>query len=95
MAYVEKGNAIPGILKDESLEKQASRIGFSSSMSMLPPNSVSSSMGTHLDPNVTVNYELILPQVFARCIRLLLVVHFNRLRLRDLEAMTEVVALEL
>lgn len=51
---VEKGNTIPGILKDESLEKQASRTGFSSSMNMLPPNSVSSSMGTHLDPNIPV-----------------------------------------
>lgn len=55
---VEKGNAIPGILKDESLEKQASRIGFSSSMSMLPPNSVSSSMGTHLDPNVPLGSRI-------------------------------------
>ncbi|CBI19420.3 unnamed protein product, partial [Vitis vinifera] len=44
--------------QNESLEKQASRIGFSSSMSMLPPNSVSSSMGTHLDPNVTLGSRI-------------------------------------
>lgn len=59
-AQVDKGNAVPGILKDESLEKQASRIGFSSSMSMLPPSSVSSSMGTHLDPNVPVRFYLLI-----------------------------------
>ena len=59
-AQVEKGNAIPGISKDESLEKQASRIGFSSSMNMLPPNSVSSSMGTHLDTTVPVMFYIYL-----------------------------------
>lgn len=62
-AQVEPGNASsPGTSKDESLEKQPPRMGFStntnavpsSSSSMVPPNSVSSSMTMQLDSNVPV-----------------------------------------
>ncbi|KAF3446568.1 hypothetical protein FNV43_RR11748 [Rhamnella rubrinervis] len=60
-AQVEQGNvSSPGTSKDESLEKQPPRMGFStntnavpsSSASMVPPNSVSSSMTMQLDSNV-------------------------------------------
>ncbi|XP_015885052.1 transcription initiation factor TFIID subunit 4b isoform X5 [Ziziphus jujuba] len=59
---VEQGNASPGTSKDESLEKQPSRMGFSTSTNvvtsssggMVPPNSVSSSMTMQLDSNVPV-----------------------------------------
>lgn len=57
---VEQGNASPGTSKDESLEKQPSRMGFSNSANVVPsssagpPNSVSSSMTMQLDSNVPV-----------------------------------------
>lgn len=60
-AQFEQGNALSGTLRDESFEKQPSRMGFptstgvpSSSASMAPPNSVSSSMAMQLDSNVPV-----------------------------------------
>lgn len=61
-AQAETGNASPGTSKDESLEKQPSRVGFStitnvapsSSASMAPSNSVASSTTMQLDSNVQV-----------------------------------------
>uniref|UniRef100_A0A5B7ABZ1 Putative TBP-associated factor 4 isoform 1 n=1 Tax=Davidia involucrata TaxID=16924 RepID=A0A5B7ABZ1_DAVIN len=47
---VEQGNTIPGTSKDEIFEMQSSRMGFSTSTSMVPSNPVSSSMMTQLDP---------------------------------------------
>lgn len=54
VAPVEQGNAIPGTMKDEGFEKQSPRIGFSTSTSMLPSNSVSPSTTTQQDSNVPV-----------------------------------------
>lgn len=59
---IEHGNISSGALRDESLEKQHSRMGFptsasmvpSSSTSMAPPNTISSSMPMQLDPNIPV-----------------------------------------
>ncbi|GMH16456.1 hypothetical protein Nepgr_018297 [Nepenthes gracilis] len=45
----EQGNAVPGALNDELTERQSSRMAFSTSTIMGPPNSVSSSMTTPLD----------------------------------------------
>ncbi|KAF4375031.1 hypothetical protein G4B88_004782 [Cannabis sativa] len=61
-AKFEQGNTFSGTLKDESLEKQPSRMGFptsagvvpSSSTSMAPPHSLSSSMAMQPDPSVPV-----------------------------------------
>ena len=50
-APVEQGNAISGNLKDQSLDKQSSKVVFSTSGGMVPPNSVSPSIATQLDPN--------------------------------------------
>uniref|UniRef100_A0A5B7ACW2 Putative TBP-associated factor 4 isoform 1 n=1 Tax=Davidia involucrata TaxID=16924 RepID=A0A5B7ACW2_DAVIN len=55
---VEQGNAIPGTSKDEFLEMQSSRMGFSTSMSMVPSNSVSSSMMNKLDPNISLSTRI-------------------------------------
>ncbi|KAF5456131.1 hypothetical protein F2P56_025641 [Juglans regia] len=49
---IDQGNATPGTVNDEALEKQSSRIGLSTSMSMMPSNSVSPSMAAQLDPTV-------------------------------------------
>ena len=49
---VEHGN------EDEALEIQSSRTGFSTSTSMMPSNSVSSSMMTQLDPSISVILSL-------------------------------------
>jgi transcription initiation factor TFIID subunit 4 len=59
-AQLGQGNATPGIVKDETLEKQSSRMGLSTSTSMMPSNSVSPSMTTQLDPNVPVISRLLL-----------------------------------
>ncbi|KAF9687509.1 hypothetical protein SADUNF_Sadunf02G0101000 [Salix dunnii] len=48
---VEQGNAISGNLKDQSLDKQSSKVVFSTSAGMAPPNSVSPSVVTQLDPH--------------------------------------------
>lgn len=53
-AQLEHGNATPGTVNDEALEKQSSRMGLSTSMSMMPSNSVSPSMAAQLDPTVPV-----------------------------------------
>ncbi|KAK9270316.1 hypothetical protein L1049_025894 [Liquidambar formosana] len=55
---VEQGNAISGALKDESSEKQSSRMSFPTSMSTLPANAVSSSMTTQLEPNVSLGSRI-------------------------------------
>ncbi|XP_041017175.1 transcription initiation factor TFIID subunit 4b [Juglans microcarpa x Juglans regia] len=49
---IDQGNATPGTVNDEALEKQSSRMGLSTSMSMMPSNSVSPSMAAQLDPTV-------------------------------------------
>ncbi|XP_057469900.1 transcription initiation factor TFIID subunit 4b-like isoform X2 [Actinidia eriantha] len=49
---VEHGN------EDEALEIQSSRTGFSTSTSMMPSNSVSSSMMTQLDPSISLNSRI-------------------------------------
>ncbi|XVF36393.1 hypothetical protein REPUB_Repub19eG0054700 [Reevesia pubescens] len=51
-ALVEHGNAVTSTPKDESFEKQSSRIGFSTPTSMVPPNLVSPSITTQMDSNV-------------------------------------------
>ncbi|KAB5568878.1 hypothetical protein DKX38_002671 [Salix brachista] len=48
---VEQGNAISGNFKDQSLDKQSSKVIFSTSAGMVPPNSVSPSIVTQLDPH--------------------------------------------
>lgn len=59
-AQLGQGNATPGIVKDETLEKQSSRMGLLTSTSMMPSNSVSHAMTTQLDPNVPVIFRLLL-----------------------------------
>ncbi|XP_061967793.1 transcription initiation factor TFIID subunit 4b-like isoform X2 [Populus nigra] len=54
-APVEQGNAISGNLKGQSLDKQSSKVVFSTSGGMVPPNSVSPSIATQLDPNGQVS----------------------------------------
>ncbi|KAJ4701641.1 Transcription initiation factor TFIID subunit 4B [Melia azedarach] len=56
-AQVEQGNTIPGTLKDDAVEKQSPRMGFSASTSIVPSNSVSPST-TQLDPNVPLNSRM-------------------------------------
>ncbi|KAK8971947.1 hypothetical protein V6N11_035632 [Hibiscus sabdariffa] len=51
---VEEGNAVTATPKDEFLEKQSSRIGFSTPTSVVPPNLVSPSITTQMDSNVPV-----------------------------------------
>ncbi|KAL4309269.1 hypothetical protein GQ457_01G010590 [Hibiscus cannabinus] len=51
-AIVEEGNAVTATPKDEFLEKQSSRIGFSTPTSVVPPNLVSPSITTQMDSNV-------------------------------------------
>ncbi|XP_011017133.1 PREDICTED: transcription initiation factor TFIID subunit 4b [Populus euphratica] len=51
----EQGNAISGNLKDQSLDKQSSKVVFSTSTGMVPPSSVSPSIVTQLDPNGQVS----------------------------------------
>ncbi|XP_059432337.1 transcription initiation factor TFIID subunit 4b-like [Corylus avellana] len=57
-AQLGQGNATPGIVKDETLEKQSSRMGLSTSTSMMPSNSVSPSMTTQVDPNVPLGSRI-------------------------------------
>ncbi|KAK6938597.1 Transcription initiation factor TFIID component TAF4, C-terminal [Dillenia turbinata] len=48
-ANIEQGNAISGGLKDDALEKNTSRMGFSTPMGLMSANSVSTSATTALD----------------------------------------------
>ncbi|KAA8528474.1 hypothetical protein F0562_035829 [Nyssa sinensis] len=50
---VEQGNEIPGTSKDTNFEMQSSRMGFSTSTSMIP--SMSSSTMNQLDPNISLS----------------------------------------
>ncbi|WCJ40688.1 TBP-associated factor 4 [Euphorbia peplus] len=54
-APIEQGNAVPGRIKDESLEKQSSKVGFPPPMSGVHLNSIPPSIATQLDPNVQGN----------------------------------------
>ncbi|KAJ0025832.1 hypothetical protein Pint_08666 [Pistacia integerrima] len=58
VAPVEQGNAVPGTMKDEAFEKQSPRIGFPTSTSMLPSNSVSPSTTKQQDPNVPLSSRI-------------------------------------
>ncbi|KAB2044992.1 hypothetical protein ES319_D01G130100v1 [Gossypium barbadense] len=51
-AIVEEGNAVSATPKDEFLEKQSSRVGFSTPTSMAPPNLLSPSITTQMDSNL-------------------------------------------
>lgn len=61
-AQVDRGNVSPGASKDESFEKHptgmaittSASMGPSSSINIVPPNSISSSITMQLDPNVPV-----------------------------------------
>ncbi|GLT68232.1 hypothetical protein SLA2020_404830 [Shorea laevis] len=57
-AQLVQGNVTPGIVKDETLEKQSSRMGLSTSTSMMPSNSVSPSLTTQLDPTVPLGSRI-------------------------------------
>lgn len=48
------GNAMTGTLKDDALEMQSARMGFSGITSTVPSNTASSSMTAQLDPNNSV-----------------------------------------
>ncbi|KAJ7969291.1 transcription initiation factor TFIID subunit 4b-like [Quillaja saponaria] len=62
-SQIEQGNAIPGTLSDEYLEKQSSRIGLPSptsmsvtaSTSLIQPNTASSSVMAQLGPNTPLS----------------------------------------
>ncbi|XWS25534.1 hypothetical protein CRYUN_Cryun27aG0076400 [Craigia yunnanensis] len=54
-ALVEQGNAVTTTPKDESLDNQSSRIGFSMPTSMVPPNLVSPSITTQMDSSVPLS----------------------------------------
>jgi transcription initiation factor TFIID subunit 4 len=75
---LEQGNASPGMSMDESLEKQSSRMGFSStvptgsivpssSTSTVPSNPVSSSTTMQADPNVNLSSHLSSKYAFLGC----------------------------
>lgn len=53
-AQLGQGNATPGIVKDETLEKQSSRMGLPTSTSTMPSNSVPPSTTAQLDPIVSL-----------------------------------------
>lgn len=57
-AQVEQGNATPGAIKEEFSEKQSTRMGLSTSTSMMPSNSVSPSMTAQLDPTVPLGTRI-------------------------------------
>ncbi|KAA3466935.1 Transcription initiation factor TFIID subunit 4 [Gossypium australe] len=59
-AIVEEGNSVNSTPKDEFLEKQSSRVGFSAPTSMAPPNLLSPSITTQMDSNLPVisSYEV-------------------------------------
>ncbi|KAK2660156.1 hypothetical protein Ddye_006689 [Dipteronia dyeriana] len=57
-AQVEHGHAIPLILKDEPLDKQSPRVGYSTPASIMPSNSVSPSTTTQPDPNIPLSSRM-------------------------------------
>ncbi|XP_059633497.1 transcription initiation factor TFIID subunit 4b-like isoform X2 [Cornus florida] len=58
-AHTEQGNAIPGTSMGETFEMQSNRMGFSTSTSTAPSNSVSSSMTPQLDPNFLLSSRIV------------------------------------
>ncbi|MBA0607053.1 hypothetical protein Godav_019420 [Gossypium davidsonii] len=56
-AIVEEGNAVSTTPKDEFLEKQSSRVGFSTPTSMAPPNLLSPSITTQMDSNLPLGSQ--------------------------------------
>ncbi|TXG74575.1 hypothetical protein ES288_1Z032100v1 [Gossypium darwinii] len=56
-AIVEEGNAVNATPKDEFLEKQSSRVGFSTPTSMAPPNLLSPSITTQMDSNLPLGSQ--------------------------------------
>ncbi|XP_052170493.1 transcription initiation factor TFIID subunit 4b-like isoform X2 [Diospyros lotus] len=54
----ERVNAPTGISNDKSLEMQSSRMGFSTSMSTVAPNSALASMSMQLEPNISLNSRI-------------------------------------
>ncbi|KAL5777622.1 hypothetical protein ACOSP7_010548 [Xanthoceras sorbifolium] len=57
-AQIEHGNAISGTLKDEPLDKQSPRVGFSTPASIMPSNTVSPSTATQSDPNIPLSSRM-------------------------------------
>ncbi|XP_021890906.1 transcription initiation factor TFIID subunit 4b-like isoform X1 [Carica papaya] len=57
-AKTGQGNAIPRSLKDDISENQSSRMGFSTSTSMMPSSSISPSTTTQLDSSVTLSSRI-------------------------------------
>ncbi|KAL4604205.1 hypothetical protein ACB092_10G176200 [Castanea dentata] len=51
-AQIEQGNTTPGTIKEESSEKQSTRMGLTTSTSMMPSNSVSRSITAQLESTV-------------------------------------------
>ncbi|KAL1185682.1 hypothetical protein V6Z11_A01G129500 [Gossypium hirsutum] len=56
-AIVKEGNAVNATPKDEFLEKQSSRVGFSTPTSMAPPNLLSPSITTQMDSNLPLGSQ--------------------------------------
>ncbi|KAE9458773.1 hypothetical protein C3L33_09322, partial [Rhododendron williamsianum] len=52
------GNAMTGTLKDDALEMQSARMGFSGITSTVPSNTASSSMTAQLDPNNSLSSRI-------------------------------------
>ncbi|KAK7828681.1 transcription initiation factor tfiid subunit 4b [Quercus suber] len=57
-AQVEQGNTTPGTIKEESSEKQSTRMGLSTSTSMMPSNSVSRSITAQLESTVPLGNQI-------------------------------------
>ncbi|KAK6115986.1 hypothetical protein DH2020_008255 [Rehmannia glutinosa] len=57
-APFKQGGAAPGNLKDESFEMQSSRTGFNPPTSLVPTNSVSSSILSPMETNILLCYHL-------------------------------------
>ncbi|KAK9983283.1 hypothetical protein SO802_032808 [Lithocarpus litseifolius] len=57
-AQVEQGNTTPGTIKEESTEKQSTRMGLSTSTSMMPSNSVSRSITAQLESTVPLGTQI-------------------------------------
>lgn len=57
-AAQEQGNTTPGTIKEESSEKQSTRMGLSTSTSMMPSNSVSRSITAQLESTVPLGTQI-------------------------------------
>ncbi|KAK2664082.1 hypothetical protein Ddye_002656 [Dipteronia dyeriana] len=58
-AQVEHGHTIPVTLKDEPLDKQSPRVGFSTPASIMPSNSVPPSTTTQPDPKIPMSSQML------------------------------------